>query len=64
VISGLQIAGGAQVISGLQIANIFEPLFGAIVGTLLDTADPLHKLFSKFLSDGIYLLREERTAEE
>jgi hypothetical protein len=58
------IAGGAEVIDGLQIANIVESLLGAIVGVLPDAADPLHKLFNRFLSDGSDLLREERTAEE
>jgi hypothetical protein len=58
------IAGGVQVIDGLQTANIVESSLGAIIGALPDAADPLHKLFSRFLSTGTDLLREERTAEE
>jgi hypothetical protein len=58
------IAGGAQVVDGLQIANIVESSLSAIVGALPDAADPLHKLFSRFLSTGNDLLLEERTAED
>jgi hypothetical protein len=54
---------GAQVIDGLQIANIVESSLGSITGALADAADPLHTLFSRVMSSGNDFLREERTAE-